>query len=165
MRFILLHRRWWCLWTETRVWFYCQFCNPSSTVRMCGWGVQCVDMEMHCSVGIVHTATSAWGNLQTLFLYLDQKEHSFGFSNQKLTKVLRFRGWIKEHRFACFPLLHKQGDRFIHVSSEEEALSTVLVWDLLSEMQHFVNVDNVFLSGEHIFDTFPSKAPHLNPKP
>jgi hypothetical protein len=70
--------------------------------------------------------TSAWGKIQTLFLYLDKKERSFGFSNRKLTKVLRFQGWIKEHRSACFPLPHKQGDQYIDVSSEEEALSIVL---------------------------------------
>lgn len=49
-----------------------------------------MDVEMHCSAGVVHTATSAWGKIQTFFLYLVQKECSFGFSNRKLTKVLRF---------------------------------------------------------------------------
>lgn len=88
------------------------------------WMWKCIAQWALCTL-----QTSAWGKIQTLFLYPDQKELSFGFSNRKLTKrfVLRFQGWIKEHRFACFPLLHEQGDRYIYVSSEEEALSTVLV--------------------------------------
>jgi hypothetical protein len=88
---------------------------------MCGCGNAL--LSGHCA----HCKLLLGGKIQTLLLYLDQKERSFGFSNRKLTKVLRFQGWIKEHRFACFPLLHKQGDRYINVSSEEEALSTVLV--------------------------------------